>query len=141
MVDTRKAEQRKRKNIARIRGTVLKNVVDKLLSVKYKEYDSSKSRSIILRSNNSFVVWLEDEESNYARSSYKKKVLDGFWDIRKLSGSRATVRLLGKSFKVSRDFEMYKGNRESERVAIFYDILDITPHRIKGKKQLGSITY
>ncbi len=141
MIDTSKAEMRKRKNISRIKGTVLKDVVDKLLRVNYREYGSSKSRSIILRSNNSFVVWLEDEESNYSKSSFRKKVLDGFWDIRALSKNRANVRLLGKSFNISREFEMYKGDRKSERVSIFYDILDITPHAIKGKKHLGTITY
>ena len=58
-----------------------------------------------------------------------------------MSKSSAKVRLLGKVFKVSEEFEMYKGDKKSERVAIFSDILDIRKNIIQGKKQIGKITY
>ena len=125
----------------RIKNTVMQNVVDKLLRVQYEGDFGIKSQSIILRSNNSFVIWIENEESDYGKSSYNKKVLDGFWDIRSLTKKSAKVRLLGKVFKISEEFEMYKNDKKSERVAIFSDILDVRKSSITGKKQMGKITY
>ena len=141
LVFTGVAQTRKTRNLVRVKGTVLEKVVDKQLSVMYKGSGAMKSRSIILRSNNSFVIWIENEESGYGADSYNRKVLDGFWDIRSVNNNKSQVRLLGKIFRLSKEFEVYKGDVKTQRVSIFGDTLYIDRNSIKGRKHLGRITY
>lgn len=147
-------ERRKSELLTTVGSSVLKNILDRRwFDGNKSDWDdelgdngtSQSARSIILRSNGSFVVWAEAEEIrniNQASVTSKKfsTVADGNWEIKSLSPTQATVRIFGQLHRVRDTENMYKGSSPIESIKIFQDELTITPKVITGKKVFDKLT-
>jgi len=132
-------ENRKKSLMGKIKGTALDGIVDRSFSALFYGDGSSESTSIVLRSDASFVIYLESMDENIKGSLTKTKILDGFWNINSLDGNKAVVTVMGRNFNVSEQFVQYEGEKTSKAVSIFSDKLTITKKGIKGDKFFGSI--
>jgi hypothetical protein len=132
------AETRVEALIKETKGSVLENYLDRRLhnQVDYDYYTSD--RSLVLRSNKTFVLYDHTISQDDARQEDKEVVADGNWEIVELKDNYAKVRVFGKLFNISETVEYYKGNTSTEFVKIFQDNLSITPQGIKGEKYIES---
>jgi hypothetical protein len=132
-------EKRKSALLSKVKSSILENIVDRYVGESdYNEF-SSKSKSLILRSDSSFVIWIEDEDVEGNKTIRKTRVLDGFWNIITLAGDKATINIMGRNYNLAEQFAMYQGNSTSKAVSIFQDTLTVTKTGIKGAKFFGSI--
>ncbi|MCP4134607.1 MAG: hypothetical protein GY754_26775 [bacterium] len=133
-------EKRKKALMSKINGTVLEKIIDKRLNQSGGEGISSQSQSLILRSNNSFVLWVESEDSTYDRTMSQRKVLDGNWELVSLSGEAASIKIFGKIFNIAELSQMYQGDKRTETVSIFQDLLTVSKDAITAKKVFNKIS-
>lgn len=116
------------------KGSVLESYLDKRLKNVIEYPDFSSERSLILRSNRTFVLYDHTNASDDSREIDKQVVADGNWELLEQGNGYAKVRIFGKLFNLSETLEYYKGNATKEFVTIFQDNLNITPDGIKGEK-------
>lgn len=133
-------ERRKKETLRKTKGTPLENVVDHYIGEKQYNGMSLKFKSLLLRSDSSFVIWIEDEDTGSGTSLRKTKVLDGFWNVIKSGKDSVTVNIMGRNFNLSEQYNAYSGNKTSEAVSIFQDTLTISKNGVKGAKFFGSIS-
>jgi hypothetical protein len=132
-------ERRKKNILDKIRGTLLEGAVDHYLFESYEDGPSYKTKSLILRSDSSFVIYLEDSDEDSQSSARKTRILDGFWNIISVTGNKVTVNIMGRNYNLSEQYMAYQGDKKSSAVSIFSDTLTITKGSIKGAKFFGSI--
>ena len=101
----------------KIKNSPLENLVNRAFK---NELDLGRL-DYIFRSNGSFVIWYDEEET--------KRVYDGNWVIKKLDSDSAEIFLFGRDHKViefiSREESTYGENREEVNTLMFRDNLKI----------------
>ena len=133
---------RKTALLSRAQGGILESVIDRRFEETQQRDMSTKQTSIILRSDSSFVIWMEDEDNSVSGKTVRKsRVMDGFWTVNKTEGDRAEITILGRNYNLTEQFAMYSGNKKASSVTIFSDTLTITKNGIKGKKFFGGIGF
>jgi hypothetical protein len=132
-------EKRKAALLTKVKGTLLSSIVDRFTGERYSCGMGTKSKSLLLRSDSSFVIWMENEDDDQGNSVRKTRVLDGFWNITSLTADKATVVIMGRNYNLSEQFSAYEGNQKTSAVSIFMDTLTVSRSQIKGAKFFGSI--
>jgi hypothetical protein len=132
-------ETKKTATLAKIRGTILEKAVDHYIGEILEKDMSRKFKSLLIRSDFSFVIWIEDEDAGDRKTIRKTRVLDGFWNIISLSSDKAEINIMGRNYNLAEQFAAYTGNSKVSAVSIFQDKLTITKDGIKGAKFFGSI--
>ena len=107
-----------------------------------------KSQSLILRSNNTFVLYEreylstgeynEDDGESYDEDQ-NEVIADGNWELKSESATSATIRVFGKIYSPTTSAELYHGEVTSSNVKIFQDNLTITKGKISGTKYVNDI--
>jgi hypothetical protein len=120
--------------LAATKGSVLSSYIDRRLhnTTQYADYTSDKS--LILRSNKTFVIYDYTESTDGSSAEEKEVVADGNWEIVEQKDGYAKVRIFGKLFNLAETTDYYQGNSSTEFVKIFQDNLHITPSGVKGEK-------
>jgi hypothetical protein len=134
-------ERRKKELLEKIKGTVLEQITDRFIGETYLSDMSAKNKSILLRSDSSFVIYIEDEDGGPDGSARKTRILDGFWNIVSVAPDKTVVTILGRNYNLAEQFVAYEGNSTTSAITIFSDTLTITKNRITGKKFFGSIGF
>jgi len=134
-------ERRKKELLEKIRGTVLEQITDHFIGETYLSEMSAKNKSILLRSDSSFVIYIEDEDSGPDGSARKTRILDGFWNIVSTAPDKTVVTIMVRNYNLAEQFVAYEGNSTKSAITIFSDTLTITNTRIAGKKFFGSIGF
>ncbi|HNX58917.1 MAG TPA: hypothetical protein PKK43_07445 [Spirochaetota bacterium] len=132
-------EKRKKDLLSKIKGSVIEKIVDRSFGETLSADNSSESTSIVLRSDSSFVIYLEKFDVTDNGNMTRAKILDGFWNINSLDGEKAVITIMGRNFSTSDQFVQYEGEKSSKAVSIFSDRLTVTKKSIKGEKFFGSI--
>ena len=142
-VDSGEIEKRKKKILASVKGSVLSPVIDRMYREKTDFDTGFKMTTVILRSDSSFVIWLEDEENDYStgKTIRKTRVLDGFWTAKSSIGDKAVITLLGRDYNMYEQIQVYQGKSKASSVNIFSDTLTVTSKGMKGTKFFGSINF
>jgi hypothetical protein len=120
--------------LASTSGSVLSSYIDKRLHNKTLYSDYTSDKSLILRSNRTFVIYDHTESSDGASGEEKEIVADGNWEIVEQRADYAKIRIFGKLFNLSEVTDYYEGNSSTEIVKIFQDNLHITADEVKGEK-------
>ena len=134
-------EQRKQTLVNKIKGSVLDGIVDHWFydeMLNYGNWDNISMTSIILRSNQSFVIWT-DSHTTSKNTEAVSNVYDGNWELVSATKDMAKIKIFGKRRFVSQGYGTYKGIQKQDRVSIFSDQLTITPSMIKGEKFIEQI--
>jgi len=140
---------------------LLKKVLDRNVnvstSIEEKEGDVSRSfyktSSLLLRSNNTFVLYEKEIESFYQESTEEEVladddetdetrheiIADGNWELKSMQEGEVMVRIFGKKFTPRGDKEIYTGEDNSESLEIFQDFIVITPQYLQGKSVASKI--
>lgn len=123
-------EKIKKDALAKIKGTVLENKVDRQIYNSMEEIDGY-TRSIILRSDHTFVAYSNTWDSN---DNSNEIVAEGNWQIKDLTTNGARVRVFGKLTQISKIVDYYNGDSKSSYLQIFQDYLNISDKKISGEK-------
>ncbi len=124
-----------------------KNKSRKEGGITYSEF-KSQTQSLILRSNNTFVLYEREyfslsESSEEGEGDYdedqKEVIADGNWELKSETDSSAVIRVFGKIYSPTTSAELYHGDVTSSNVKIFQDYLTITKDKITGKKYIKDI--
>ncbi len=111
-------------------------------------YITAESNSIILRSNNTFVLYDTEIDMYYVETGEmpdeifninRETIADGSWEIKKISEDKIEIRIFGKKFEPRDRSDIYKGEVENSTLKIFQDFLTITPDFITGKTITGKL--
>lgn len=124
--------------ITKTKGSVLENYVDKRLKNHTESYDFTADKSLILRSNKTFVLYEHTTSNSGTKEEMIETVADGNWEVVEQNDKYAKVRVFGKLFNLSEAVEVYKGNTTKEFIKIFQDNLHITPEEVKGEKYVDA---
>lgn len=117
-----------------------------------KEYYSEymwESKSLSLRSNNTFVLYIRESLSieeyngdtnyeNYENDS-KEVIADGNWELKEEAGDYIKIRIFGKIYSPTSMAELYQGDVSSDNVRIFQDYLTLRKDKISGQRFVGDI--
>lgn len=114
----------------------------------FSEY-YSKTTSLILRANNTFVMYESESTSveeydeaeeyeNYDTDS-KEIIADGNWELKEEGNGYFKIRIFGKIFSPTTSAELYQGDVTSNNVRIFQDNLTITTDKIVGERFVDEI--
>lgn len=122
------------------KGTVLEKLVDSRVYNVYKseEYPMTLERSMILRSDGTFVMYsleLSDEFSDV------ENIMDGNWEIIAADNESATISVFGKFLDFSVVEMYYAGKTDAELSRIFRDKITIKNNTIKGEKLIDAIKF
>lgn len=114
----------------------------------FAEYYGKKT-SLILRSNNTFVMYEretlsveeynEEEEYENYEDDTKEVIADGNWELRETGEGYLKVRIFGKIFSPTTTAELYQGDVTSANVRIFQDNLTLTKDKITGERFINDI--
>lgn len=135
---------------------LLKKILDKNISfsnndqVKEGQFIKyiDQTRSILLRSNNTFVwyqneveniVDTEDEEDEMGEEISKQIIADGSWYIVEETNDNLKIKIFGKMFEPRDSSDIYKGNVTNKTLKIFHDYLTISKTAIKGENIFETI--
>lgn len=133
-------EKEKQDLIDKVKGSILEKMLDKWIFEEIIEEDYLvTNQSLILRSNQSFVIWQQETNKNENNGIAKQTVMDGNWDIISTDKNMAKIKIFGKRKILNIGFGTYKGVEEETNTTIFSDILTISPRLIKGEKFFDSI--
>lgn len=136
--DDGKAEENIKSLIASTRGSLMESFVDRRLKNHQETPYATSDKSLILRSNKTFVLYEHTTSSDASREENSEIVADGNWEIVEQQGNYARVRIFGKLINLSETVDYYKGNTQSSFVKIFQDNLTITPAEVKGEKYVDT---
>src|SRR5262249_16999752 len=75
------AEETVKSLMTKTKGSVLENYIDKRLKNTIASYDFSVEKSLILRSNKTFVLYEHASSSDGSGEETKETVADGNWEI------------------------------------------------------------
>lgn len=114
-------------------------VLGKVLNKRFRTWESEEifisDKSIILRSDYTFVIYQSDSDEE--SESSKELIADGGWELIESKADYAKVRIFGKLLNLSLSQDYYKGAVESNYLQIFQDVLHIRKGSIKGEKFFG----
>jgi hypothetical protein len=132
------AEEKMESFIAKTKGSVLENYLDRRLKNHSNLMEFTSDKSLILRSNRTFVFYDHTTTSEGSKEENKEIVADGNWEIIEQTADHAKIRLFGKLLNFSETADLYKGNTSNEFIKIFQDNLHITPEEVKGEKYIDA---
>ncbi|QSE99176.1 discoidin domain-containing protein [Fulvivirga lutea] len=121
--------------LSKVKGTVLENVIDRRLDNNEEMVDYTNNKSIILRSDYTFVAYQKTYEGNQG----EEIVADGNWEIKDISTESAKIRVFGKYSKLSETFDYYGGDSQASFEQIFQDFITITSKGVEGGKFIPGI--
>ncbi|WP_109832684.1 NADase-type glycan-binding domain-containing protein [Reichenbachiella versicolor] len=155
------AEEKRIRNTQANSNAILDRYIDRNISVyataeKHKETEGGyfyedfwKQNSLILRSNNTFVMYESEEYSvgeyrekdDYENSNYESKeiIADGNWELKESGDDYVKVRIFGKIFTPTTRAELYHGDVTSANVRIFQDKLTLTKQKVSGERFVEDI--
>ncbi len=142
-----------------LKSELLNKVLDRNLNITKSqtskegtvERNTYVSRSLLLRSNNTFVLYEREEESFYDAAMEEEEyyddysenieevIADGSWELKSITNDKVELRIFGKKFEPRSSSDIYKGDVQNESLKIFQDFITITPQELKGKFVVGSI--
>jgi hypothetical protein len=140
-----KDDSAEREITQKAKGTILEPLLDYRIAneLEYPVSGFSAERSIILRSDGTFVMYLSEtdfELSEEGDSDTFVSIADGNWEILNANSSKATIKIFGKILDTSAIEAYYAGdNEQAEMVRIFKDELTIENNEITGQKILSEI--
>lgn len=121
---------------------LLSNILDKQI-VSNTQYDgpddNSKSTSILLRSDNSFVCTFSEIDDAYQYYTKDEQIAEGNWELKSSPNEEVTIRVFGKMYTSRFNKDPYEGNTSKEDTRIFQDYITITKSSIKGKHFIEEI--
>jgi len=123
----------KQELLAKAKNTVLANILDKRIANELSEMDSYK-RSIILRSDYTFVAYSDQSTELSSGSESQEIIADGNWEIKELGPDLVKIRIFGKLVRLSESTDYYNGNSSDSYLQIFQDNLTIDAETIRGEK-------
>ena len=124
--------------ITKAKDTPLEGVLDYRVYNSYVESDLTV-RSIILRSDYTFVAYMESSQDNGTTQQKTELIADGNWELKSLNSEEAKVRVFGKLIRLSETTDYYAGDTSDEYLQIFQDNLTITEASITGEKFIEEI--
>lgn len=136
IIKTAFEEENSNANIEKFKGTVLENVIDKRINNNYSEEinGSSFNRSLIIRSNNTFVMYDSKFNTSQSDKDTLELVADGNWELIKQDDNSAKIRVFGKYASLTDDYGFYKGKGKASYHKIFQDFVTISNESIEGEK-------
>jgi len=140
------------------RNNILSNILDRNISYNNNSQEKegqfikyiNDSRSILLRSNNTFVwyqneleniVDTKDEEDEMGTNISKQIIADGSWYITEESSTYLKIKIFGKIFEPRDSSDLYKGNVTNQTLRIFHDYLTISKDEIIGEHIFETIPF
>lgn len=134
-------ETRKKSLVLKVKGTVLEKMIDRSFSnMEDNGPDGYNKKSIVLRSNGSFVLWIEESATEGMGGGFtESKVFDGNWDLISANGSQAKIKIFGKAVTTTENYDPYKTSEKSSRSAIFSDTVTVTEGEFKAAKSFDAI--
>lgn len=109
----------------------------------YAEY-KWESKSLSLRSNNTFVLYTREtlsieeynSETNYENyeDDSKEVIADGNWELKEEGADYIKIRIFGKIYSPTSSAELYQGDVTSDNVRIFQDFLTLRKDKISGER-------
>ena len=135
---------------------ILKKYLDRNIQLSYTESISEENRfyyrginnSFILRSNNSFVLYQSDAESEESEDTEgydlyetsEERISDGSWELLTSDDDKVTIKLFGKLYVPQKvNEELYGGTSQKDETRIFKDVITLTKSGIKGNKVMGEL--
>lgn len=129
---------------------LLKSFLDKTISTSTsdsKEGDyfvayNGTNRSLILRSNGSFVFYGEEsfyEENVTSEEDYSfieevnTTVADGGWELIKQNEEEITIRIFGKIFQMTTNEELYRTSADYENTKVFQDYITLSASQVSSR--------
>jgi len=106
-----------------INDTPLAEVVDRQWSCACCEMRSTRLK---LRTNHTFVWYLDAEQAGEEETRSKSEVFDGAWVMGKSKAPSAVVKLFGRRHRTSSVFNPYAGNKVRDTVRIGGGNLNVT---------------
>lgn len=131
-------ENIKQELLAKSKNTVLEKVLDKRISNDYQDMGGYK-RSIILRSDYTFVAYSEEWTDLSSGSETNEIIADGNWEIKELGTDQVKIRIFGKLIRLSETSDYYQGNSSNSYLQIFQDNLYVNDLTIVGDKFIQEI--
>ena len=159
-------EQKRVVNNLKTANELLKKVLDRNVnvatSVEETEGDVSRSfykkSSLLLRSNNTFVLYEKEVESFYQETTEEVSaddeeepfddvvdetnheiIADGNWELKFMQDDEVKIRIFGKKYTPRGDKEIYTGEDNSESLEILQDFITITPQYLQGQNVVSKI--
>ena len=128
-------EHIKEEAIEKIRGSVLEAYMDRKVDYNYEMDDVNDYRSMIIRSDYTFVVYQKSREYDDSM----EVIADGNWELIELTKESAKIRVFGKFSKLSESFDYYAGDLQTSFEQIFQDFLTLTPQGVSAGKFIPGI--
>ncbi|BDD07188.1 hypothetical protein AUTU_46710 (plasmid) [Aureibacter tunicatorum] len=146
-VETSHEEERVKSN-KRLENEVLKQVLDRNINFSTRAIEKegtttntiSSYNSILLRSNNTFVMYnrtteeFEDDIEEYYDENLSEMIADGNWELKSLSDDEVKIRVFGKVFSAANNSQIYKGGDNQRNLRIIQDIVIISKDEMKGSR-------
>lgn len=130
--------------VQKTKGTILEGLLDARIAneLEYTVSGFFAERSIILRSDGTFVIYLMENEDalDETGGAVFVSIADGNWEILSANSNEAKIKIFGKLLDASAIEAYYAGmNDQAEFTRIFKDNLVIKNNLITGEKILDEI--
>lgn len=134
-------QARKKALQQKLEGTTLGAALDRnFQDSRHYNFDNERhERSLLLRSNQSFVLYLSDFEISGKDGREIRQVADGNWEVIKLGKDQSRIKIFGKIHRIRDKIDLYKGTSSSESTRIFNEFLTVTKDWVHGEKLLDSL--
>ncbi len=130
---------------SQVAGTPLESLLNKRLQYSFTVMDcgedNNQNRSLILRSNGTFVMYEENYDDNGGESTTEKIVADGNWKVKDKQEDKIVINVFGKHVNLSKISQVYSGTSMNELLRIFNDNVTITGSSLKGERFVGEYKY
>jgi hypothetical protein len=113
-------------------------LLDRRISNQTEVDEVSDFRSLVLRSDGTFVVYSLETVGAADEGSESEIIADGNWEYLKSDANAATIKIFGRWSNLSKMPQYYAGNNQSSVTNIFNDQLNITAQKIEGSRWLGT---
>ncbi len=128
------------KTISNLKNTVMEKYCDRNISI-YESVDDGQGRflSFVLRSNQTFVIYDSQDDSQWLASSESPIIYEGNWEVLKQDAAQTEIRIFGKYYYTDSAEILYKRKTEEQVARVFQEKLTFTKNQIKGQKIIGDI--
>lgn len=120
--------------LAKAKNTILGKVLDKRIANELEEAGDNFKRSLILRSDYTFVAYSESWTEVSSGSEAEEIIADGNWEIKELTPGFVKIRIFGKLIRQSESTDYYNGDTSESYLKIFQDNLILDAVSIRGEK-------
>lgn len=128
-----------------VAGTHMEKILNKRLHYSFRVVDCGEfeaaQRSLILRSNGTFVMYEQNNNEDGAESTSEKIVADGNWSVKSKSSKDITIKVFGKHVNLSRVSQAYSGTSQNEALRIFSDNVKIGANQLEGERYVEKFMY